>query len=147
MVMKKKTKACQIIFWQEYKTSTTATTLEFMIARGFVSSLLISTLMLSQYPGHKCHSHWPWRLDQVEPSNYKNTYTKTYNSLHNERWLGRKKTFKIYNTSRSPTTGIKILRIVIFLTEFSDMSNLFDVANKNVRGKRWEKKNEELGYC
>lgn len=26
-----------------------------------------------------------------------------------------------------------MLRIVIFLTKFSDMSNLFDVANKNVR--------------
>lgn len=42
---------------------------------------------------------------------------------------GEKKT-KIYNTL---ATGIKILRIVIFLTKFSDMSNLFDVANKNVR--------------
>lgn len=41
----------------------------------------------------------------------------------------------IYNTSRYPATGIKMLRIVIFLTKFSDMSNLFDVANKNVRGE------------
>ena len=51
---------------------------------------------------------------------------------------GEKKNSKIYNT---PATGIKILRIVIFLTKFSDMSNLFDVANKNVRSDVEKKQN------
>lgn len=55
---------------------------------------------------------------------------------------GEKKTSKIYNT---PATGIKILRIVIFLTKFSDMSNLFDVANKNVRSDVEKNKTKDFG--
>lgn len=84
--------------------------------------------MLSQYPGHKCHSHW--RLAQAP--NYK-IHTQKH-SIPNTMKGDSEKNMRIYNTSRYPATGIKVLRIVIFLTKFSDMSNLFDVANKNVRG-------------
>lgn len=55
---------------------------------------------------------------------------------------GEKKNSKIYNT---PATSIKILRIVIFLTKFSDMSNLFDVANKNVRSDVEKNKTKDFG--